>query len=121
MATVEFDGDVAVVIHAARRQDDLGERIAELTKAPGDPEPTPEEGAAFIAAALEFFDALDGHPMVPGPDWWAKPVPAADMESLVPPGAAWTFGTPARPAGSASGISPRPPATACSQTMSFNR
>jgi hypothetical protein len=24
--------------------------------------------------------------MVPGPDWWAKPVAAADLVSLVPPG-----------------------------------
>jgi hypothetical protein len=59
MATVEFGGDVAIVVEVARRQGDLGERLAELTKAPGDPEPMHEEGSEFIAAPLEFFDALN--------------------------------------------------------------
>jgi hypothetical protein len=44
----------------AQRQDAAADRIADLTRL--DAEPTPEEAAAFRAAALEFFAALDaGH------------------------------------------------------------
>jgi phage/plasmid primase-like uncharacterized protein len=60
MSKVDFTGPIATTVTIAQRQDDAGDRIADLTRL--DAEPTPEEAAAFLAAALEFFAALDaGH------------------------------------------------------------
>jgi hypothetical protein len=80
MSEIKFDGDIAVTVVIAQRQDAAGDRIADLTRP--DTEPTPEEGAAFRAAALEFYDALDADARVPGPDWWTKPAAAGKLSAI---------------------------------------
>jgi hypothetical protein len=82
MNDLEFGGDDAIAVHVERTADEADERTAALTRP--DSVPTPEEGAEFIAEALKFLEAIDGHPAVPPPAWWTAPLPANELPSIVP-------------------------------------
>jgi hypothetical protein len=86
MTKIEIVGEHAIAVMAERDQDDASDRVADLTKLPGDPDPTPDERAAFIDAALKFFEALCRCPDVPGPKWWTQPVDDSKLVLLAPLG-----------------------------------